>query len=307
MARIEAKVMDEIPWDIDGLCKFILKCAPEEWQKMTRDGHWFLMNTSGKSTSTYVQKVGHCLGSFVCYNPICSKRVTENVINWIDFKREGDGKFICGPCWDVVQRVYCVAIKRIHFNKLKCEAFVEHQGTHTCNLKPNKQEKEQILNEHPLPISSFNTPMKTKYAMMCLSMDRKDHATVKEIAKKISTSDIRNRIRKVREDVHRPLSARDEVDVYWHIKTLKQEFKEEYDDPNLIYKECCSEMNEGEPGSYVFKTSNTLLEIAAKMGGAKQAKGEDSQLKEESAYFDVMHNRVRLYKTLTMWTFHPGM
>ena len=28
--------------------------------------------------------------------------------------------------------------------------------------------------------------MKTKYAMMHLSMDRKDHATVKEIAKKIS-------------------------------------------------------------------------------------------------------------------------
>ena len=143
--------------------------------------------------------------------------------------------------------------------------------------------------------------------MMHLSMDRKDHATVKEIAKKISTSDIRDRIRRVREDVHRPLSARDEVDVYQHIKILKQEFKEEYDDPNLIYKECCSEMNEGEPGSYIFKTSKTSLEIAAKMGGAKQAKGEDSQLKEEPAYFDGMHNRVRLYKTLTMWTFHPGM
>ena len=90
--------------------------------------------------------------------------------------------------------------------------------------------------------------------------------------------------------MHRPLSARDEVDVYWHIKTLKQEFKEEYDNPNLFYKECCSEMSEGEPGSYVFKTSNTSLEIAAKMGGAKQAKGEDSQLKEEPAYFDGMHN-----------------
>ena len=86
MAWIEAKVVDEIPWDSDGLCKFILKCAPEELQKMTRDGHWFLMDTSGKSTSSYVQKVGHCLGSFVCYNLICSKRLTENVINQIDFK-----------------------------------------------------------------------------------------------------------------------------------------------------------------------------------------------------------------------------
>ena len=90
MACIEAKVMDEIPWDIDVLCKFILKYAPEEWQKMTRDGRWFLMNTSGKLTSTYVRKVCHCLGSFVCYNLICSKRLTENVINQIDFKHEGD-------------------------------------------------------------------------------------------------------------------------------------------------------------------------------------------------------------------------
>ena len=122
--------------------------------------------------------------------------------------------------------------------------------------------------------------MKTQYAMMRLSMDRKDHATVREIAKKMSTSDIQDRIRRVHEDVHRPLSARDEVDVYRHIKTLKQEFKEEYDDPNLIYEECCSKMNEGEPGSYIFKTSNTLLEIAAKMSGAKQAKDEDSQLKK---------------------------
>ena len=60
---------------------------------------------------------------------------------------------------------------------------------------------------------------------MRLTMDRKDHATVKEIAKKISTSDIQDIIRRVCEDVHRPLSARHEVDVYRHIKTLKQEFK----------------------------------------------------------------------------------
>ena len=43
------------------------------------------------------------------------------------------------------------------------------------------------------------------------------------------------------------------------------------------------------------------------MGGAKQSKGEDSQLKEEPAYFDGMHSRVRLYKTLTMWAYHPAI
>ena len=43
------------------------------------------------------------------------------------------------------------------------------------------------------------------------------------------------------------------------------------------------------------------------MGGAKQSKGEDSQLKEEPAYFDCMHSCVQLYKTLTMWAYHPAI
>ena len=38
-----------------------------------------------------------------------------------------------------------------------------------------------------------------------------------------------------------------------------------------------------------------------------QSKGEISLLSREKAFFDGMHSRCRGYKTLTLWTHHPGM
>ena len=100
-----------------------------------------------------------------------------------------------------VQRVYCGATKRVKFDSMRQEALVEHQGKHTCILKPNKKKKERIINEHPLPLSSSNTPLRSKMDMMHLSMDRKDHKKVKEIAKNISTEDLKDRICRLQKDV----------------------------------------------------------------------------------------------------------
>ena len=62
----------------------------------------------------------------------------------------------------------------------------------------------------------------------------------------------------------------------------------------------------GEP-SYVFKTSTKALEIAKKME-QKETEGQPTNsLSLEWAYIDGMHSRVRGYKTLTLWTYHPGM
>ena len=158
-----------------------------------------------------------------------------------------------------------------------------------------------------MPISGFNTPHKTKKAMMHLKMDKKEYKDVLEIVETVSTDDLKAWISRLRRDSSRPLSARDECEVYGHIRRLKKEFHKEFGDPNLVYKECCVHETVGEEGSYVFKTSKTSLEMAAKMAGAKQAKGEDSQLREEPAYFNGMHNHVHLYKTLTLWAYHPAI
>ena len=67
----------------------------------------------------------------------------------------------------------------------------------------------------------------------------------------------------------------------------------------------CEEIN-NEP-SYVFKTSHKCLEMALKMDCGEETVGPKSSLSEEDAYIDAMHSRVNGYKTVTMWTFHPGM
>ena len=60
--------------------------------------------------------------------------------------------------------------------------------------------------------------------------------------------------------------------------------------------------------SYVFKTSRKSLEIALKI---EQKPDSDehapNSLSAEYAYFDSMHSRIRGYKTLTLWVYHPRM
>ena len=102
-----------------------------------------------------------------------------------------------------------------------------------------------------------------------------------------------------------PLSSQDEIESFRNISNLKKEFSKRYGDTYLIYKMCCKPL-QGEP-SYIFKTSKTSLQIAAKMAGKLQSKGCETHLKFEPAYFDGMHRRVRNFKSLTLWAFHPGM
>ena len=306
MEKTVGKVVDEVPWDIDGTCKYIVQCCSENWLNKTKDGRYFHLRTTGKDPNI-AKRVGHCQGSFVCKKEDCYKRTYENTINKIDFIRDEEGKTLCGPCGSYARRIYCGAIKRITFDRNKGHAIVEHQRVHNCNLKPDKRKKQRIIDSHPMPISGFNTPLKTKKAMMRMKMDRKEYGDVKEIAESISAKDLKARISRLRRDASRPLSARDECEVYAHIRRLKKEFEVEFEDPYLVFKECCSHEVVGEDGSFVFKTSKSALEIAAKMSGMKTSKGEPSHLQKEPAFFDGMHSRVRLYKSLTLWVYHSAI
>ena len=96
----------------------------------------------------------------------------------------------------------------------------------------------------------------------------------------------------------------DEVDSFENIKSLK-----DTTDQNDIFHIAKMNFHEvsGIP-SYIFKTSQKSLEIALKM---KQKLDSDehapNSLSAEYAYFDGMHSRVRGYKILTLWVYHPGM
>ena len=111
-------------------------------------------------------------------------------INCIDFRRTSDGD-VCRPCGSYVTKIYCGATRWIKFDKIKGEAIVEHEGVHNCNVKPNKRKKQRIIDKQSMPISGFNTPHKTKKAMMRLKMDKKKYKDVLEIAETVSTDDLK--------------------------------------------------------------------------------------------------------------------
>ena len=101
-------------------------------------GGGFISDLQAKKTQIVERRVGHCQGSYVCKYEKCSKHTYENTINRIDFQRDDEGNVLCGPCGSYTKKMYCGAIKRIQFDKIKGEAIVEHQRVHNCNVKPDK-------------------------------------------------------------------------------------------------------------------------------------------------------------------------
>ena len=71
-----------------------------------------------------------------------------------------------------------------------------------------------------------------------------------------------------------------------------------------IYKMNCSTLN-GEP-SYVFKTFHEAVELVLKMD-SDIPQGKDSAMNEEDAYMDGMYSQVKGFKSLSLWTYYPGM
>ena len=94
-----------------------------------------------------------------------------------------------------------------------------------------------------------------------------------------------------------------DIDAYKNIGKLKATTDQK--DPFHIYKLNCKAIN-GEP-TYVFKTSSKALELAIKMDEKSQPQGQISAMVFEHAYIDAMHSHVKGYKTITMWTYHPGI
>ena len=69
-----------------------------------------------------------------------------------------------------------------------------------------------------------------------------------------------------------------------------------------IYKINSRAMN-GEP-DYVFKTSTAAAEVAINMDVSSSIY---NAMQDEVPYFDGTHTRVKGFKTLLLWVYHPGM
>ena len=99
--------------------------------------------------------------------------------------------------------------------------------------------------------------------------------------------------------------SQDNIEEFGNVSNLKK--ATDVCDTNLIYSLNCQELGGNGP-SFVFKTNKYALETAVRMDpNTKTTHGRRSLLSYEKASFDIMHKRCQGFKTLTLWTHHPGM
>ena len=124
------------------------------------------------------------------------------------------------------------------------------------------------------------------------------------VTRKMDDTSLLEKMRYMSKDADTCKGQEDDIEAFRNLKTLKEDADKV--DTNLIYAMNCGAINSGP--TYVFKPSRYTLETAVKMDATcKTVHGKASILSLEKAFFDGMHTRCKGYKTLTLWTHHPGM
>ena len=103
MAKAPVRIIDEIPWDINGNIIYKIKCTEKTYYDKYEDGHWFTLKNSLRNGLNGKGSTGRCQGSYICHYPDCSKLLCEDIVNTIDFKREGEGIKTCSSCGHMVR------------------------------------------------------------------------------------------------------------------------------------------------------------------------------------------------------------
>ena len=177
------------------------------------------------------------------------------------------------------------------------------ETTYAGQRKTKKKKKLQYAEDATLNRDICKTPRELKIDLTGYYLARGEIEKAVEVADKMSDNNIIEKLHYLTKDGGQKLLQETEVDSFTNIKTLKETTDKM--DKLYIYKMNCESVSE-EP-SYIFKTSTKALEIAKKLE-QKETEGQPTNsLSLEWAYMDGMHSRVRGYKTLTLWTYHPGM
>ena len=99
LAETTVEQVHKIPWDIDSNITYQMKSDADFWINDTRDGRWWYTVESKQKGFTDVmkgeRKFATCHGSYICKNDECTKWLTENVWNRIDFRQEKVGCYTC--------------------------------------------------------------------------------------------------------------------------------------------------------------------------------------------------------------------
>ena len=124
------------------------------------------------------------------------------------------------------------------------------------------------------------------------------------VTQKMDDTSLLEKMRYMRKDTDMCKGVEDDIEAFRNLKMLKEDVDKV--DTNLIYAMNCGAINSNP--TYVFKMSRYALETASKMDArCKTVCGKPSILSLEKASFDGMHSQCKGYKTLMLWTHHPGM
>ena len=298
---IVPEVVDKLPHDLDGVKLYIMDCSDSEgdtWQKKYKDGRYFQLNTSKRKGFRGQRRIGKCQGNYECSNPRCPILVSTGVKNKHQLKKVGGEKF-CFSCEDLCFRKPCHAIKLIEYSAHNNLLTVYHDGNHSCSPKVNSSMNDAFLEEAIKETNGNVGPRelaKMKMTNELLSQKRSgqhDMGAIVNIASQFTDS---QRIANLKKKINSNLKQ--EVQSLAAVGDLKA--VTDTTDKYYIYR--INDQNLNGNLSYVFKSSRKMAELAIKMD--HDSNGEDP-MKNEVIYFDGMHKRVKQWKTLTAWAYHP--
>ena len=302
---VEVEMVDNIPWEVDGIHIYKILCDRDEWIDKQKDGRWYKMNSTERKFFGGSRKIGRCQGSRICHNVHCSKLQTEGICNTAPngFYPE-DGMHVCRSCGYYAVQIFCGCVKVTEYNYDTNELTVWYQGDHICTLKPDIMTKRNFFESLPLSRNIRLTPQEIRDDCMRFYVGQGKILKAKEVAMAMNDTSRLEKMRYVTPGVQHTSNPEDIAVVFSLISDIKKQF-DEYD-KYLIYRIHCGKTSSGE--SYIFKTSKHHLETALKMDiNQTPLNGKVSMLAYEKSYFDAMHRRVKGFKTLTLWVHHPGL
>jgi hypothetical protein len=140
-----AEFVTKVPFDINGLRKYVITCSREDMMQYAKDGRpWKTWVTSSRKGFNGVRRVARCKGSPMCGADDCPFLASERVPNRTQFKMNGACQecFTCGAPAVVVP---CYAFKVIEFDETEQVMTVMHNGDHTCKAKKPKVDRQVLL------------------------------------------------------------------------------------------------------------------------------------------------------------------
>ena len=143
-----SEVVSKVPHNISGL-EFYIIDVPQEDALYTKYKGWryFEMHSSSREGFKGVRRLGKCTSSFIYNNKSWPLFLETGRENQHQFTTIGKNKF-CYSCNSIVCRKPCSAIKLVEFNMQERLVEVYHKGKLTCQVKPNTEEPDQVIEEN---------------------------------------------------------------------------------------------------------------------------------------------------------------